>query len=603
MADRDYTPDELQFIQAFGTPDQKAAAGLAPLAAPKLEMPAVLGTPSGQVYSPGQEPPAPVGPGVIGVDKRTDAERFKQAVADSVPQGAKDADKAFRQWLADHPLANWGVQQAPSALSGVMLPGGPLGAAALGAMKPKMDLPPPSGTTPAKAQPASPSGPENLTPIPNQPAYVAGAKPLPMVPLAPGQSMGGAGPAAGTRLGTDKGIQNAQNDVIAGQQALVDKNTELAGAKLAALDYAADAQSAAAGAKRIFAEHQKAVDDAVAKEQGDYEQKIADEREKASKLGIDPGRTFKNRSTGTYVAMAIGALASGALSGLQGTPNSFIDTLRGIVHDDIDSQDKDIQQAWRKVGGMQTTYENLVRRGVEKRAAQNAYLGQVLDSIGGELQARLQKAQLPAEKANLEAGIQSLQNQRSALDVQMQEYWKGIYDRRSAAAASAAAAAAERLWQHSTKLYELQTQRISAEKTGSGKGENDANLHEQLRSYEAALDGLDRMQQMIEGGGQLSAGRTAQGEALVAATANALARAETGGKRPPSEAEMSLLHKQLPADPNKYQWTSADLERIRTTRLKTIRDMNRVRADAGLPPLPEEGPKGVESVPGARPVQ
>lgn len=582
------TDDERQFIQAFGTPEQKAALANDLAAPPPAEAPP----------PPAEAQPAPSpGPGVIGVDKRTTADKFKQAVRDAVPQKAKDADAVFRQWLADHPMAQYAVN-APTALGGVMLPGGPLGAAAVSAFKPKLELPPPTGTAPAK--PPEATGPETLSPMPNQPAYVPGAQPLGMVPLAPGQSMGTGAPIAANRLGTDKGIQNAQNDVIAGQQALVDKNTEMAGAKLQALDYAANAESAHAQAKRIFAEHQKAVDEGIAKEQGDYETKIADERDKASKLGVDPGRVFKKATTGQWIAMAIGALMSGALSGKTGQPNSFLDTLKGITHDDLEAQEKSIDQAWRKVGGMQTTYENLVRRGVEKRAAQNAYLGQVLDSIGEELQSRLAKAQLPAEKANLEAGIQSLQNQRSALDVQMQEYWKGIYDRRSAAAASAAAAAAQRMWERSTKLYELQTQRMAAEKTGKG-GEADAKIHQQVRDYASVIDGLDRMQQMIQEGGHLDKGRTAEGQALFGSTANALARAETGGTRPPSETEMARIREQLPADPNSYQWTDADLRRIRTTRLKVIRDANRVRADAGLPPIPEEEPKGVESVPGARP--
>lgn len=586
------------YIQTFGTPEEKAAAGLSPgpltLAPMPGAGPTVLGTPNGQVASPDQ-PMATPPPSM--------ADRFRAAVNAGVPQPLKDFDQAFRQAQADHPALNWGVNVAPKALAGgVMGPAAGAVANAPAALAPNAQ-PFPSGVAASRGEAAG-AGIAAGTNVPPPAPPTRPSVPVASLPNAPPKPVmfGGTGPGGGAGLGSDKALQGAQNDVTSGQQALVDKATETAGAKLKALDYEADAKSAAAAAQRIFAEHQKAVDEGIVKEQSDYEQKMADERDKAAKLGIDPGRVFKNRSTGTWVLMSIGALAGGALSGLKGTPNSFIETLRGVVHDDIDAQDKDIQQAWKKVGGMQTTYENLVRRGVDKRAAQNAYLGQVLDSIKGELQARIQKAQLPAEKANYEAAIQSLENERSAMDVRMQEYWKQIYDRRSAAAASAAAAAAERLFQHSAKLYELQTGRISAEKTNANS-EGNATLHEQLRSYSAALDGLDRMQQMIAAGGKLDPARTAEGESLVAATANALARAETGGKRPPSEAEMSLLHKQLPADPNHYQWTEADLARIRTTRLKVIRDMNRVRADAGLAPVPEEEPKGVGSVPGAKPVQ
>lgn len=461
------TPDDLEFIQAFGTPEQKAAAGLGTPEAPKLTL----------QPTPAPAPMTDLATGApmqnytmaIGGDKRTDAERFKQNVADAVPQGLKDFDAAYRQTLSNHPLLNYALNSNPVA--GVI--GGP-------------KLPPPTNAGPAPQPNAPAPGPVPSAPTPQQaPGKSVDVASLPNAE-APRQILGmGTGPGGGAGLGSDKALQGAQNDVIGGQQALVDKRTEEAGAKVAGLNYAADAKSAEADARRIFAEHQKAVDDQIAHEQADYENKIADEREKASKLGVDPGRVFKNRSAGTWVAMAIGGLMSGALSGLTGQPNSFLDTLKGIQHDDIEAQNKDIDQAWKKVGGMQTTYENLVRRGVDRQVAQNAYLSNVLTSVQGELEARLKRAQLPAEKANLEAGIQSLQNERAAMDVKMQEYWKNIFNQRSAAAASAAAAAAKQRWEHYKELeelrikgYEAQTHRMGAEAAANkagGEGDDKAN--------------------------------------------------------------------------------------------------------------------------------
>lgn len=95
----------------------------------------------------------------------------------------------------------------------------------------------------------------------------------------------------------------------------------------------------------------------------------------------------------------------------------------------------------------------------------------------------------------------------------------------------------------------------------SGK-EGGGEASDAIRSNQEALEHLYKMRDMVSEGGKFDRARTAEGQAERAQAANAIARAETGGKRAPSEAEMHLLEAQLPNDPNALQFTGADLAKL-----------------------------------------
>ena len=468
----DLTPTE-QFVLAHGTPEQKSALGFSlespvkpydpkvdyfgkPLGAPLTGAPSV----TGQVIGAAPEP--------------STYEEFKARLADAQTRG--------RQFRAEHPAVNAYINTAASGLPQDSMLG--MGARAIDA-----------ATSPSIRQPTSftRETPQPILPEEGRP-WTAGAPAIGdstgaspwSLPEANAPTKGGVAAPGRTGLGSDKALQNAQQDQIAGSQAIVDKKLEEGAAQVDFLNAKASAEQQTAFLRQTYAEALKRADDAQVKDEEDYAQKTADAREKAAKLGVDPGRHFRGRETQSTITLALGGAISGIFGALMGTTdNAFVNTIRNTVQDDIKSQEREIDQAWKKVAGMETTYQNLVKRGVDKRVANADYYGHVLDANIAQLNAALAKARIPAEKANIEGAIQSLQNERSALDVQMQAYWKNVYERRSAAAAASAAATAERLWRHKIELEELRikqqnadTQRIEAEgKTGAARGTTQKDLN------------------------------------------------------------------------------------------------------------------------------
>lgn len=117
-------------------------------------------------------------------------------------------------------------------------------------------------------------------------------------------------------------------------------------------------------------------------------------------------------------------------------------------------------------------------------------------------------------------------------------------------------------------------------KQGSGKEISEMEK-EQIRSYKQGLGYLYQIRDMVREGGEVSPARTAKGEALTAGAFNAIARAETGGHRAPTPEEIKILERQIPHDPNSWQFSGKELERINTTIAAT---------EAALARLPGQAP-------------
>lgn len=456
----DLTPTE-RFILDHGTPRQKASLGfeLEPPVQPYSEKypKALPGAPSWTgTNTIGAFPPEPEGPSAL-----------------------KVADDRVRQWQADHPLGNYALQ-LPNLVSGAVSPWSAVGQSVAPKGPP---LPSPSGInpqTPTTPQPMMPKEgqPWTAEAVPGQQGVPVGN--LPNASTTP--SAGGGRSTPGSGLGSDKAIQNTQRDQISGAQAIVDKKMDEGSAAITYLGKSADAQGEAAVLHNIYANAQKQAGEETFKEQEDFEKKKSDAIDKAAKMGVDPGRVFRGREAASAIILAIGGAVAGFYQGMtNGAENQFVKTVQQIVQTDIQDQDKEIAQADKHIAGMETTYQNLVRRGVDKRAAIDTYYGQVLDSSLAQLNAALAKAKIPEQKANIEGHIQALQNERTNLDRGMQEYWKNINDKRAAAAA----AAAERLFRHGLEMrkvdidaYNAQTGRLSAEGQvlkATGESQQDLN--------------------------------------------------------------------------------------------------------------------------------
>lgn len=474
--EQDLTPTE-RFILDHGTEAQKKELNVAVY-------------PAGPAPAP--EPRDPNAPTWTGTNTLGNVEP-EPSKLDQFSKAMTEARSRMQDLRKDHPAVDFGVDM----MSKFGVPGslGKMVASGVDAVsKPDPPKPRPDGVftrdLPQPGQPWSAGvSPYSLPDVKGVDVHsLPDAKPAGSTPGAPAPER--------TGLGSDRALQNAQRDQIQGAQALVDKKMDEAGAQLRYSENKADTDLAAAHLRSVVAEAQKREDDRFQKDLADFEQAKTDAVDKASKLGIDPGRNFRGRETQAALMLGIGGAISGVFGALMGTTeNAFIKSVRQNVQNDIDIQDKEIAQAWRKVDGMETTYQNLVRRGVDKRLAQSTYYGQILDSQLGILNAQLAKAKLPVEKANLEGAIQTLQNERTALDVNLQTYWKTVYDKRQAAAAAAAAAAAERLWRHQMEMQELgikkynaETNRLEAEgKAANGKGTTQKAMNENF-----APTGIDK---------------------------------------------------------------------------------------------------------------
>lgn len=73
----------------------------------------------------------------------------------------------------------------------------------------------------------------------------------------------------------------------------------------------------------------------IRQEQSDRQAEIDNERQKIASLEQDPHNYWAGQSTGAKIIAAIGALASGALQGLKGGPNQFMEHMKGVIADDL----------------------------------------------------------------------------------------------------------------------------------------------------------------------------------------------------------------------------------------------------------------------------
>lgn len=371
-------------------------------------------------------------------------DRFREMARSAVAEGAgliDGADAKFKAWKAEHPAAQWAASQA-GLVSHALGPTAGLG----------YDL---WNSGPHVRNPTSfERGTPTRDPVSferDTPGVAAGS--LPDAPMRPKMAAGmGPGGDVAAGYGSDKGIMNAQLNQIADQSGLQEKKSEEASAHLGVLGVKADqhqefaqAQAAAANAER------QAVDEAE-KEQLDHETKWQEASDEAAAMGVDPGRHFKNRDGVFWLNMLVGSVASGMLSALQNqNTNPFMDSVRETVRQDINAQEKGIEQGWRKVKGLETAYERARQRGADRITATIRQYDKTLEALQTDMQGRLVKATIPEVKANLEAGLQAIQIERDGMQVKMEEYWKQVKGQRAAAAA----AAADRAWRHAVEMRKL----------------------------------------------------------------------------------------------------------------------------------------------------
>jgi hypothetical protein len=296
--------------------------------------------------------------------------------------------------------------------------------------------------------------------------------------------------------GTEKGILHAQQDVLADtghQQEL--KGDEYT-ARLKGMATHADLTHEVAAQKQFAAEAYKKAVDSEDVRQRDQETKIQQATDDTAAMGVDPGRSFRDRNVGFWINMAVGAVASGMLSALNGGQgqNPFMDSVRGMVQQDIAAQEKGIEQGWRRVKGMETAYERMRMSGADKvNSTQKAY-DLHLEAIQTEIQSRMEKAEIPAQKAAYQQALQAVQVERDGIAFKMQEYWKNIRDTKARAAAAAAQAEYARRRQLALDASEMELKHsqavknvAEAQKLGRDSAKDDKTKENEARLYDTNL--------------------------------------------------------------------------------------------------------------------
>lgn len=372
-------------------------------------------------------------------------DRFREQVRNRVAEGAgliKPLDNKYKEFRSSHPFLD-AIPDAAAAYSGAMM--GPIGMAA-SALAPSTRI----GTRNPTSFERGPGQPERAAAgAPEEASTSARGVNISSLPDPSGPSLyqrsAVSGVEGGSEFGTDRRIQNAQLNELADKAGYQEKKGEEAAAHLGYLDEEAGYFQRIAGQKKIQADAEMRAAETTQKEQEEQETKIQQANDELSELGVDPGRHFKNRDMGFWLTMTIGAVAGGMLQAMNNLgSNPFIDSLRETVRNDINAQERNIDQKGKKLKGLETAYERMRARGADRITATIRQYDKTLESVETEIKGKLAKARVPEVKANLEAALQSIQIERDAQATKMEEYWKSVRDQRMAAARSAASAAYER---------------------------------------------------------------------------------------------------------------------------------------------------------------
>jgi hypothetical protein len=376
-------------------------------------------------------------------------DRFRESTK-GLGKGIMGAGDAFKQWQDNHPAVKWAL--SPGNAVGTFAPGAALAVHAMNGVsssilpgeKPKSanDVAFERSEQPEYSRVGPPSAVNGL-PVSELPSV---AKTMQASPLA--------GPQGDTSpFGSDKRLQGAQLDQLADHSGLQEKKSEEGEAHLQTLGVKAGQFQELAQAQAIAANAEKTAAEEAEKEQLTAEENWHKASDEASKMGVDPGRFYKNKDAGFWISMIVGSVASGMLSGLSSDgKNPFMDSVREMVRADIGAQETGIQQGWKKVKGLETAYERARVRGTDRITATIRQYDSTLQALQTDMQGRLLKATIPEQRANIEASLQALQLERDGMRVKMEEYWKQVKEHRAAAAASAANAAAERQWRHAKEM-------------------------------------------------------------------------------------------------------------------------------------------------------
>jgi len=349
-------------------------------------------------------------------------------------QDISDASKAFGDWRLKHPEVDW------AAGAGAIVALGPGGALAGPAQSLAYGPSAPAGQDvrdlSTKASAAAPFPGREPTSFERGP----GEQPAsPMLSAKP-SAVSGPGGDVFEGWGTVKGIRNAQLKEVGDVEEVGRQKAREFDAQMQARGINRDVLGEQADSLRYKANEIYAAQQDFDQRKTDEQAKIQQASDAQAARGVDPGRSFKNMSTGKTLAFILGAIGGGLVAGVPGNGgrNPFIEMVNKQVEQDIAAQEKDLEQGWKGVKGMETAYENMRRNGVDMIVAKQTQQDQVYAALELDLSAKLSKAQDPVERARYDQALQAVQLERDRMTTDIQKYAGNQRAQYANAAASAA---------------------------------------------------------------------------------------------------------------------------------------------------------------------
>jgi len=329
---------------------------------------------------------------------------------------------------------------------------------------------------------------------------------------------------------------------------------------------------------------------------------------------IDPDHYLNNMSKGKRVMLSIAASLAGAGQGLlhQGGPNPILQQIEQETNRDTEAQKSKRDKAM-------SLYTHMREQGLDEQKAHaltfqhNAELAKAgLDAavVGNASPTRLAEAE--QHKAVIDDAAADYVNK--AFGRAQQQVVGGGKGWTDAMAKEAQTMVNEDHAKGGTMSIENAMTRVArshnlpftggsvdanpiAGKGGAGNSRALGTMHQYHNAMNEAESGLSsaaEIQKMMSEGGKLDAGRTAHGASLRTRLVNSIATMMAVGSKP-GDKEIEMAEHMVPADPNAYQWTGADKQKIQGAidwlnekKGQTAKTMQQLGADPFAPSAKEE---------------
>ncbi len=222
-----------------------------------------------------------------------------------------------------------------------------------------------------------------------------------------------------------------------------------------------------------------------------HERYLARNRELADDSGkqkVDPGRLFRDKSTGERFAFALGGVLGGALSGLTGGPNEFMSRVDKMIDRDIAAQEKEIDNKKASLSARNTVYGQMLQETGDRRLAAQQTRNLMYEAAKQKLAADAERLGIPSVKTQAEQAAQIFQHKQDELNVQFKHDAYATAQAQAAAAAAAQRQAEEKAGQRQMQVAELGLKKDAQEiERAKALGVSPQDLNKQVQELGKAL--------------------------------------------------------------------------------------------------------------------